>query len=124
MSLGFYRGNKNVLLADAQRIAGVRPLDLQPGAIGTWVRPPSEQAALATALDEAGVLTPAKNAEMSAAAGMDIGTTDVGPTKMSRTTATQMGYTGDACDNCGSMKVKISGHCTVCDDCGTTSGCS
>ncbi len=34
------------------------------------------------------------------------------------------GYTGEQCPNCGSMRVKRNGSCTVCDDCGTTSGCS
>lgn len=34
------------------------------------------------------------------------------------------GYTGEQCSNCGSMRVKRNGSCTVCDDCGTTSGCS
>ncbi len=34
------------------------------------------------------------------------------------------GYTGEQCSNCASMRVKRNGSCTVCDDCGTTSGCS
>ncbi|MBL7975340.1 MAG: vitamin B12-dependent ribonucleotide reductase [Candidatus Kapabacteria bacterium] len=34
------------------------------------------------------------------------------------------GYTGEQCSNCSSMRVKRNGSCTVCDDCGTTSGCS
>ncbi len=34
------------------------------------------------------------------------------------------GYTGEQCENCGSIRVKRSGSCTVCEDCGTTSGCS
>jgi ribonucleoside-diphosphate reductase alpha chain len=34
------------------------------------------------------------------------------------------GYTGEQCSNCNSMRVKRNGSCTVCDDCGTTSGCS
>lgn len=34
------------------------------------------------------------------------------------------GYTGEQCLNCGSMRVKRNGSCTVCEDCGTTSGCS
>ena len=34
------------------------------------------------------------------------------------------GYTGDQCGACGSMRVKRNGACTVCDDCGSTSGCS
>lgn len=48
----------------------------------------------------------------------------VGPTKVDRAQARQSGYTGDQCDNCSSMKMKISGHCMVCEDCGTTTGCS
>lgn len=35
-----------------------------------------------------------------------------------------MGFTGDQCSSCGSMKMKVSGHCMVCTDCGTTTGCS
>jgi len=38
--------------------------------------------------------------------------------------ARSMGYTGEQCANCGSMRVKRNGSCTVCDDCGSTSGCS
>ena len=38
--------------------------------------------------------------------------------------ARSMGYTGEYCVNCGSMKVKRNGSCTVCEDCGSTSGCS
>jgi ribonucleoside-diphosphate reductase alpha chain len=34
------------------------------------------------------------------------------------------GYTGEQCPACGSMRVKRNGACTVCEDCGTTSGCS
>jgi len=36
----------------------------------------------------------------------------------------ELGYTGDACSNCASTNVRRNGSCTVCDDCGTTSGCS
>ncbi|HEX6978503.1 MAG TPA: vitamin B12-dependent ribonucleotide reductase [Alphaproteobacteria bacterium] len=38
--------------------------------------------------------------------------------------ARMMGYTGDACGECGSMKVVRNGTCTKCLDCGSTSGCS
>ena len=38
--------------------------------------------------------------------------------------ARDQGYTGDACGQCGSMKVKQNGTCSLCLDCGTTSGCS
>jgi hypothetical protein len=43
---------------------------------------------------------------------------------MSRDQARGSGFTGDQCDNCNSMRMKVSGHCTVCEDCGTTTGCS
>lgn len=43
---------------------------------------------------------------------------------VNRAMATGMGYTGDQCSHCSSMRMKISGHCLVCEDCGTTTGCS
>jgi ribonucleoside-diphosphate reductase alpha chain len=41
-----------------------------------------------------------------------------------RAEARMKGYTGDQCSNCNSMRMKVSGHCMVCEDCGTTTGCS
>lgn len=41
-----------------------------------------------------------------------------------RSLAAGGGYTGDACAGCGSFRVRRNGNCTVCDDCGSTSGCS
>jgi ribonucleoside-diphosphate reductase alpha chain len=38
--------------------------------------------------------------------------------------ARMKGYTGDQCTNCGSMRVRQNGTCAVCEDCGTTTGCS
>jgi ribonucleoside-diphosphate reductase alpha chain len=38
--------------------------------------------------------------------------------------AKSKGYTGEQCTACSSMRVKRNGACTVCEDCGTTSGCS
>ncbi len=38
--------------------------------------------------------------------------------------AKSMGYTGDQCGSCSSMRVIRNGSCTVCQDCGTTTGCS
>jgi len=40
------------------------------------------------------------------------------------TAARQIGYTGEQCISCGSIRVKRNGSCTVCEDCGTTTGCS
>jgi ribonucleoside-diphosphate reductase alpha chain len=38
--------------------------------------------------------------------------------------AKQIGYTGEQCPSCGSIRVKRNGSCTVCEDCGATTGCS
>lgn len=38
--------------------------------------------------------------------------------------ARAQGYTGDCCTTCGQFRMKQSGHCLVCDACGTTTGCS
>ncbi len=38
--------------------------------------------------------------------------------------AKRAGYTGESCSSCGSIRVRRNGTCVVCDDCGTTSGCS
>lgn len=105
MSLGYYRGNRKALLANALLVAGHEPGNSIPGGNGTWVKPDDVPAPLALP-------------------GEVIGTTDVGPTKMKREQATGMGYTGDACDHCGSMRMKRTGHCNTCEECGTTTGCS
>ena len=34
------------------------------------------------------------------------------------------GYTGDVCDTCGSVRMRRNGACLLCEDCGSTSGCS
>jgi hypothetical protein len=38
--------------------------------------------------------------------------------------AKSMGYTGEQCANCFSIRVKRNGSCMVCEDCGQTTGCS
>jgi hypothetical protein len=44
--------------------------------------------------------------------------------KITRDQARNQGFTGNSCLNCQSMAMKVSGHCEVCSDCGTTTGCS
>lgn len=34
------------------------------------------------------------------------------------------GYSGDICDHCQGSRMRWAGHCKVCEDCGTTTGCS
>lgn len=50
--------------------------------------------------------------------------TEISSGEMTATQAKQQGYTGDTCDHCGSARMRVSGHCNVCEDCGTTTGCS
>ncbi len=46
------------------------------------------------------------------------------PPALTRESARSQGFTGDACTHCGSMKMQIAGHCQVCTECGTSTGCS
>lgn len=55
---------------------------------------------------------------------LHVAPTDLGPAMDARAVARGSGYTGDQCTNCNSMRMQVSGHCTVCADCGTSSGCS
>jgi ribonucleoside-diphosphate reductase alpha chain len=41
-----------------------------------------------------------------------------------RDTAVQMGYSGETCGTCNSMKVRYNGTCLLCEACGNTTGCS
>ncbi len=34
------------------------------------------------------------------------------------------GYTGDECSTCHGVRMRRNGSCLVCEDCGTTTGCS
>lgn len=42
----------------------------------------------------------------------------------SRSTAKLGGYTGDICSICGSIRMRRNGTCLLCEECGSTSGCS
>jgi ribonucleoside-diphosphate reductase alpha chain len=52
------------------------------------------------------------------------GSTSVATATVSKKDAIAFGYTGEQCSTCSSVRVKRNGSCTVCEDCGTTSGCS
>jgi hypothetical protein len=38
--------------------------------------------------------------------------------------AVEAGFTGNTCFKCGSMRMKLTGTCAVCLDCGESGGCS
>ena len=38
--------------------------------------------------------------------------------------ARENGYTGDACNRCGGFRLRRTGTCSVCDDCGESGGCA
>lgn len=53
--------------------------------------------------------------------------TELSPTPAPALTAEQAkgaGFTGNSCDVCGSLRMQVAGHCEVCSECGTTTGCS
>lgn len=44
--------------------------------------------------------------------------------RVNREEARSRGYTGDSCQECGSMSMVRNGTCLKCDVCGATTGCS
>ncbi len=63
--------------------------------------------------------------QLSHGAGQQHATSEyAGSLKTQVLQAKVQGYTGEQCENCGSMRVKQNGTCKVCEDCGTTTGCS
>lgn len=50
--------------------------------------------------------------------------TDAKIPELSYTDAIMLGYTGEQCERCSSMKVRKNGTCSVCEECGHTTGCS
>lgn len=43
---------------------------------------------------------------------------------MGKTKAPAVEYTGNPCNQCGSARMRRSGSCSVCEDCGESGGCS
>lgn len=93
---GYYRGDKQAMLSDVQRITGIVATSAD-----TRRTPP------APGHDDAMRPLPA-----------------VADTLTSRELARSQGFTGDICTACGQAHMQIAGHCMVCADCGTTTGCS
>ena len=75
---------------------------------------PSGKPLACSAADKSTAPTAIKNAARRAAFGV----------KYTNENARSAGYTGDVCGNCGSLRVRRNGTCTLCAECGTTSGCS
>jgi ribonucleoside-diphosphate reductase alpha chain len=91
-------------------LAHVKPTELA-------ARPISRAAlGLATAEEPAAAPAVSPSLTVKSTAGM----TRAEAAEMSR----RAGYTGDGCASCSSMRVRRNGTCVVCEDCGTTSGCS
>ncbi len=65
-----------------------------------------------------GIITPVLNQEVRKQA-VNLGKVDQEVIK-----AINMGYTGNKCGSCGALQVKNNGTCTLCEVCGSTSGCS
>ena len=94
---GYYRGNKQAMIADAMRLGSAAViLETKSLSLSEIDRKPPPPSIAAT----------------------------VTPTLMSVEEARGKGYTGNSCQDCGSVKMKIAGHCEVCEDCGSSSGCS
>lgn len=96
---GYYRGNKQAMLSDAAKLFG-----------GTMIATP--------------VVLPTSTIDLPKPLDPPHVASTILPTKLSTDQAKQMGYTGNECQTCGSSRMKIAGHCEVCEECGASSGCS
>lgn len=56
--------------------------------------------------------------------GISLEPPKVDETLTQREKSLAQGYSGDVCDHCQGVRLRWAGHCKVCDDCGTTTGCS
>lgn len=50
--------------------------------------------------------------------------TDIAPPKLTHEQAKTSGFTGNQCNECGSMQMVRNGACEKCQSCGATTGCS
>lgn len=110
-----------------------------PGTVGGWLEcPPEARGTLSFApspppplpLFTGGVLAiapaaetdlikePKTRSEVSAVVAAE--RAELSKIAMART----QGYSGNLCDHCGSARMKRNGACEVCEDCGTSGGCS
>jgi hypothetical protein len=113
---GYYRGDKEAMLADAQRVSGI--VAAPPDTRRTPPAPGHDDAMRPLPMRDA---TPAIGFHATLREPASI--LDPIPA-LTRGAALQQGYTGDQCSNCFGMRMQIAGHCMVCSDCGTTTGCS
>jgi ribonucleoside-diphosphate reductase alpha chain len=101
-------------------------LMLVPTAQASHYAPPASSVSSVTALRSATALKiePAATALNAAELNPIPSPPSTSDVNQLRAEARMKGYTGDQCSNCNSMRMKVSGHCMVCEDCGTTTGCS
>ena len=74
--------------------------------------------------DEKEMALSIKKTEKNLVTTISATTTSSGKIEVTKSNAQSLGYTGEMCGTCGSSRVKRNGSCTVCEDCGSTSGCS
>lgn len=126
---GFYRGDLDSMIKDSIKAFDALPADKQ-AEMRALQRESWARGELAMGNDKQEAEDRAKILQ-SPAGGNEVRAEE--PTALAPSTAEtltqgevarQAGYTGDQCSNCNSMRMRIAGHCMVCEDCGTTTGCS
>ena len=101
----------------------LRPVDNDTDlGIGTVQTPVKKADILPTSIETSNLVDEAVPTPTSIATGSVKSADTAFEEKYNR--ARQMGYTGDACSECGSMTLVRNGTCLKCNTCGSTSGCS
>lgn len=94
-------------------VAGAIREAWETGVVGEFAGPPPEPAPADE--QEAKPLDPPHAADTEVAAGEP---------GINKRNAQSYGFTGNSCNNCGSMQMVRNGTCEKCQSCGETTGCS
>jgi ribonucleoside-diphosphate reductase alpha chain len=122
MSYGYHRLGSNVpgkVMPDALSIDLDRK-GIPASAAEPYIEPSQGVLTLMAMKDEI-------HTEIAKVTGISMAEFEPGPAKPKldeRKIAILSGYTGDSCSRCAGMRMRRNGTCMVCEECGTTTGCS
>ena len=96
----------------------------QTNSVSELTAPPTVEAPVTNPVSEVAEVVSSPTTSQSDATSMAASSTSSSDYESDYEKAKQLGYTGDACVECGSMTMVRNGTCLKCITCGSTSGCS
>jgi len=96
----------------------------QTNSVSELTAPPTVEAPVTNPVSEVVEVVSSPTTSQSDATSMSASSSTSSDYESDYEKAKQLGYTGDACVECGSMTMVRNGTCLKCITCGSTSGCS